>query len=80
MTDNDEIISLKNPMWDSFLYTRIQQYLWSTSDLAGPMVGTGDTDMAPTLMEGKSSHKQTHERKRSVKLGSTEDTVVVVAV
>ena len=32
------------------------------------MVGTGDTDMALTLMEGKSSHQETHESK-SVKLG-----------
>ena len=43
------------------------------------MVGTGDTDMALTLMEGKSSHQETHESK-SVKLGGTEDTVVVVVV
>ena len=41
------------------------------------MVGTGDTDMALTLMEGKSSHQETHESK-SVKLGRTEDVVVVV--
>ena len=67
-------------MWNSFFYIHIQQYLWSTFDLAGPMVGPGDTDMTPTLMEGKSSHKQTHESKRSVKLGSTEDTVVMVVV